>query len=106
MPLVGFGGQTTYPLGSKKLSMRVGDKDNSRIVVVDIPMAYNVILGRPTLGAIKTVIAPYFLLMQFKLDDDGRVRALYGDQKMAHECYYVGLKSLGRKDECPLAKTS
>jgi len=34
--------------------------------------------------------------MRFELDD-GKVGKLYGDQKMAHECYYVSLKSLGRK---------
>jgi len=53
MPLLGFGRHTTYPVGMKKLLVRVGDKDNSRTVdvnflVVDIPMAYNVILGCPT----------------------------------------------------------
>ena len=50
--------------------MRVGDKDNARTVdvtflVVDYPMTYNVILGRPTLSAIKAIITPYLLLMQF-----------------------------------------
>ena len=44
VPLVRFGGQTTYPLGTNKLSTRVGDKENSRTVdvsflVVDILMA-------------------------------------------------------------------
>jgi len=97
-------------LGTKKLLVRVGDKDNLRTVdvnflVVDIPMAYNVILGRPTLSAIKAIIAPYLLLMWFELDKD-RVGKLYGDKKMACECYYVSLKSLGRKDETPSAKAS
>ena len=105
MPLVGFGGQTTYPLGTKKLLVRVGDKDNLRTVdvnflVVDILIAYNVILGCPTLSAIKTFIAPYLLLMEFEVDDS-QVRKFYGDQKMARECYYVSLKSFGRKDEPP-----
>jgi len=47
-------------------------------------MAYNVILGRPTLTAIKTVTTPYLLLMQFELDD-GRVGKIFGDQTMVHE---------------------
>jgi len=38
------------------------------------------------------------LLIQFELDDGG-VGKLYGDQKMAIECYYVSLKSLGKKAE-------
>jgi len=104
MPLVVFGGHTTYPVETKKLSIRVGDKGNSRTVdvnflVLDIPVAYNVILGRPTLEEIKVVITPY-LLMQFELDD-GQVGKLYGDQNTACECYYVSLKSLGRKGETP-----
>jgi len=63
-------------------------------LMVDISMTYNVIIGRPTLSAVKAVIAPYLLLMQFELDD-GRVGKLFGDQRMARECYYVSLKSLG-----------
>jgi len=43
--------------------------------------------------------------MQFELDN-GRVGKLFGDQRMAHECYYVSLKSLRRKDEASLAESS
>ena len=67
-PLVGFEGQPTYPVEMKRLSVRIGEKDNSRTVdvnflVVDVPMAYNVIIGRPILIMVKAVIAPYLLLM-------------------------------------------
>ena len=63
-PWVGFGGQHIYPVGVKKLRVRVGEKDNSRTVddnflVVDVPMAYNVIIGHPTLSVLKAVVAPY-----------------------------------------------
>jgi len=52
----------------KRLSVRIEEKDNSRTVdvnflVVDVPMAYNVIIGRPILIMVKAVIAPYLLLM-------------------------------------------
>ena len=72
-------------------------------LVVDVPMAYNVIIGRPTLSVLKAVVAPYLLLMQFELDNGG-VGKLFGDQKMARECYYVSLKSLGRKEEASVAE--
>ena len=70
-PLIGFGGQPHLPSRMKRMSVRIGEKDNSRTVdvnflVVDIPMAYNVIVGRPTLKMVKAVIAPYLLLMQFR----------------------------------------
>ncbi|KAJ8434686.1 hypothetical protein Cgig2_030256 [Carnegiea gigantea] len=63
----------------------------------DILLTYNIILGCLTLNAIKTVLAPSLLLIQFELDD--KVKKFYGDQKMVRECYYVSLKSLGRKEE-------
>ena len=60
-PLVGFGGQPTYPVGMKKLVVQIGEKDNSRTVdvtflVVDVPMVYNVIIGRPTLSLNLTMV--------------------------------------------------
>ncbi|KAJ8451504.1 LOW QUALITY PROTEIN: hypothetical protein Cgig2_018138 [Carnegiea gigantea] len=58
----------------------------------------NTTQGRPTLNAVNAVVTPYLLLVQFELDD-GKVGKLYEDQKMVRECYYVSLKSLGRKEE-------
>jgi len=37
--------------------------------VVNVPTAYNVILGRPTLDKVKAAIAPYLLQLQFEADD-------------------------------------
>ncbi|KAJ8453102.1 hypothetical protein Cgig2_014865 [Carnegiea gigantea] len=48
-------------------------------------------------------MTPYLLLIQFELDDK-KVGKLYKDQKMARECYYLSLKSLGRKEEPPYRK--
>ncbi|KAJ8439076.1 LOW QUALITY PROTEIN: hypothetical protein Cgig2_018470 [Carnegiea gigantea] len=67
--------------------------------------AYNVILGQPTLNVIKVVVASYLLLIQFELNDQ-KVGKLYGEQKMARECYYVSLKSFGRKEEPPIGEMS
>jgi len=63
-PIVGFRGQAMYSLGSKRLLVWVGDKQNSQtleanFLVVDISMPYNVILGCPTLIAIKAIVASY-----------------------------------------------
>ena len=83
--------------------MRNGDKESSRIVetnflIIDIPMAYNVILKLSTLNVIKIIVPPYLLLIQFELDDGG-VGKFYVDQKMARKCDHVSLKSLRRKKE-------
>jgi len=53
-PILGFGGQGVNPMGMIRLSVRFGDKTKSKslevgFLVIDVPMAYNVILGRPTL---------------------------------------------------------
>ena len=53
--------------------------------MVDVLIAYNVILGLSTLNVIRVVVAPHLLLIQFELDDE-KVGKLYGDQKMANEC--------------------
>ncbi|KAJ8419387.1 hypothetical protein Cgig2_034105 [Carnegiea gigantea] len=51
-----------------------------------------------TLSNVKSVVTHYLLLIQFELND-GKVGTLYKDQKMARECYYMSLKSLGMKKE-------
>jgi len=56
------------PLGTKKLSTRVEGKESSQTIgvnflMVDIHMAYNVILGQPNLSAIKAVVPSCLLLM-------------------------------------------
>jgi len=52
-PILGFRGQEVNPTGMILLPLRFGDKAKSRnsevdFLAVDIPTAYNVILGRPT----------------------------------------------------------
>jgi len=63
-PLLGFGGQEVNPTGMIRLLLCFGDKLKGRnlevdFLVIDVPMAYNVILGCPTLHKVKVVITPY-----------------------------------------------
>jgi len=56
------------------LPLPFGDKLKARnlevdFLVVDVPTAYNVILGRPTLHKVKAVITSYLLQLQFEVDD-------------------------------------
>ncbi|KAJ0962231.1 hypothetical protein J5N97_030059 [Dioscorea zingiberensis] len=52
--------------------------------------SYNVILGRPTLNALKAVISTYHLLLKFPTESgSGEVR---GDQPLARQCYIATLK--------------
>ncbi|KAJ8443573.1 hypothetical protein Cgig2_020660 [Carnegiea gigantea] len=76
-------------MGMIHLLLCFGDKAKVRSIevdflIVDAPMAYNVILGWPTLHKAKAVIASYLLRLQFKANDRS-VRKLQGDQRTARE---------------------
>jgi len=97
-PILGSSGQEVNPTGMIGLPVCFGDKIKSKnlkvdFLVIDVPTAYNVILGRPTLHRVKAVIAPYLIQLQFKADDSG-VGEIRGDQRMAWECYLVSIRTL------------
>lgn len=88
-PILGFGGQELNPIGIVHLPLCFGNKTKARnldvdFLVVNVPMTYNVILGRPTLHKVKVVIVSYLLELQFKADN-GCVDKLQGDQRAARE---------------------
>ncbi|XP_048493461.1 uncharacterized protein LOC125494009 [Beta vulgaris subsp. vulgaris] len=90
-PLIGFGGGSVYPLGYVKLAVRLGERGKGRslpvdFLVVDTPLPYNAIMGRPTMNKIKAAISVYQLLLQYETDD-GQVGKIYGDQQTTRECY-------------------
>jgi len=69
--------------GMIRLLVHFGNKLRSKnlevdFFIVDVPTAYNVILGRPTLHKVKAIIAPYLLQLQFEADD-GSVGEIHGD---------------------------
>jgi len=71
------------PTGMIHLQVRFGDKTKSKslevdLLLVDVPTAYNVILGQPTLHKVKAVIAPCLLQLQFEADG-GSIGEMQGD---------------------------
>ena len=57
--------------------------------MVDCPLSYNVIIGRPTLNRWKATTSTYCPKVKFLIDNgDGKVR---GDQILARECYQAVL---------------
>ena len=81
--LIGFWGNSVYPVGSITLPTRMGEKGKGRslpidFLVVDIPFPYNIIMGRPTLNKAKAAISTNQLLMQFETDD-GKVGKIQGE---------------------------
>ncbi|KAL0458687.1 UNVERIFIED_CONTAM: hypothetical protein Slati_0495900 [Sesamum latifolium] len=56
-----------------------------KFLVVDVPSAYNVILGRPTLTAFQAVISIYH--MKIKFPTPGGVGEVQGDHLQSRKCY-------------------
>ena len=93
--LRGFSGEKVLPLGSIQLVLTLGDPPcqattTTRFLVVDAPSAYNMLLGRPSLNAIKTIPSAYHMMIKFPTTSGvGMVR---GDQRVARECYSASMK--------------
>ena len=93
--LRGFSGEKVLPLGLIQLVLTLGDPPcqattTVRFLIVDVPLAYNVLLGRPSLNAIKAIPSAYHMVIKFPTANGlGMVR---GDQRVAMECYSASMK--------------
>ncbi|KAL0445095.1 UNVERIFIED_CONTAM: hypothetical protein Slati_2232200 [Sesamum latifolium] len=68
--LYGFAGEVVHPRGIISLPLTLGIGPIRRtcmlkFLVVDVPSAYNVILGRPTLNAFQAMISTYHMKIKF-----------------------------------------
>ena len=93
-PIVNFSGDKVYPKGIVMLTITVGIhlRQLTRqldFLVVDCPLSYNVIIGRPTLNRWKAATSTYYLKVKFPIDNG--VGEVKGDQVLARECYQVVL---------------
>ena len=61
-----------------------------KFLIVDAPSAYNMLLGRPSLNAIKAIPSAYHMMIKFPTT--GGVGMVRGDQRMARECYSASMK--------------
>ena len=93
--LRGFSGEKVLPLGSIHLVLTLGDPPcqattTTRFLIVDAPSAYNMLLGRPSLNAIKFIPSAYHMMIKFPtVNGVGIVRR---DQRVARECYSASMK--------------
>ena len=93
--LRGFSREKVLPLGSIQLVLTLGDPScqatmTIRFLIVDAPSAYNMLLGRPSLNAIKAILSAYHMVMKFPtINGVGMVR---GDRRVARECYSTSMK--------------
>ena len=83
------------PLGSIQLVLTLGDPPCQattvvRFLIVDAPSAYNMLLGRPSLNAIKVIPSAYHMMIKFPTTSG--VGMIRGDQRAARECYLASVK--------------
>ena len=61
-----------------------------KFLIVDAPSAYNRLLGRPSLNAIRAIPSAYHMVIKFPMDNG--VGMVQGDQLVARECYLASMK--------------
>ena len=93
--LRGFSGEKVLPLGSIQLVLTLGDPPcqattTVKFLIVDAPSSYNMLLGRPSLNAIKAIPSAYHMMIKFPTT--GGVGMVQGDQRVARECYSASMK--------------
>ncbi|GMN60403.1 hypothetical protein TIFTF001_029494 [Ficus carica] len=91
------------------LPVTVGDGSEraTRMVeflVVDRPLVNNIILGKPTLNALKAVVSTYHLAMKFPTSNGDEV--FRGNQERARKCYMEDVSKLCRKAPQPAIVTT
>ena len=90
-----FSGERVLPLGSIQLVLTLGDPPcqattTVRFLIMDAPSTYNILLGRPSLNAIRAIPSTYHMVLKFPTANGaGMVR---GDQRIARECYSALMK--------------
>ncbi|XP_073106888.1 uncharacterized protein [Elaeis guineensis] len=104
-PLVGFTGDAVPVEGVITLTVAVGRYPRQsralvNFLVVKAPSAYNAILGRPDLNALRAIVSTYHLKLKFPTNQGvGEVR---GDQALARRCYNIALQRSDQFDLCPV----
>ena len=84
------------PLGSIQLVLTLGDPPCQattavRFLIVDAPpSAYNILLGRPSLNAVRAIPSAYHMVIKFPTKNG--VGMIRGNQRIAKECYSASMK--------------
>ncbi|XP_057246822.1 uncharacterized protein LOC130589554 [Beta vulgaris subsp. vulgaris] len=100
-PVIGFTGASVVPEGTIKLVVKLGEGRHSRdliveFLVVDVPAAYNAIIGRPLIHDAQAVVSTYHLTMVYT-SNDGNPEKLWGNQESTRACYLTALKHSDHK---------
>ncbi|XP_065050290.1 uncharacterized protein LOC135680338 [Musa acuminata AAA Group] len=97
--LTGFTGESISPLGAIVLPLTLGEAPRTKTVmttflVVDLPTAYNAILGCPTLNKLRALISTYHRIVKFSTR--AGVGEAKGSPRESRRCYLIAI-SLHKK---------
>ncbi|XP_009405170.2 uncharacterized protein LOC103988354 [Musa acuminata AAA Group] len=92
--LTGFTGDSISPLGAVTLPLTLGAPPRTKMVmstflVVDLPTAYNAILGRPTLNKIRAVVSTYHQTVKFPTHTG--IGEVWGSPRESRQCYLMAV---------------
>ena len=93
--LKGFSEEKVLPLGSLQPVLTLGDPPcqatrTIKFLIVEAPSAYNMLLGRPSLNAIRAIPSADHMVVKFPTENGvGKAR---GDQRIAREFYLGSMK--------------
>ncbi|KAL0403758.1 UNVERIFIED_CONTAM: hypothetical protein Sradi_2016600 [Sesamum radiatum] len=104
--LYGFAGEVVHPRGMVSLPLTMGRGTTRKtcllkFLVMDVPSAYNVILGRPMLNTFQAVVSTYH--MEIKFPTLGEIGEVQGDPLQSRRCYVEAVRK-GQKrnvDDAP-----
>ncbi|XP_010695402.2 uncharacterized protein LOC104908050 [Beta vulgaris subsp. vulgaris] len=100
-PVIGFTRASVVPEGTIKLAVKLGEGAHSKdllveFLVVNVPAAYNAIIGRPLIHDAQAVVSTYHLTMVYT-SNDGNPEKLRGNQESARSCYLTTLRHSDHK---------
>ncbi|GKD33903.1 reverse transcriptase domain-containing protein [Tanacetum coccineum] len=105
--LIGFSGETIWPLGQIALLVKIGDEVHSisawmNFMVIRSPSQHNAIIGRPGIRKICAVPSTAHGMLKFPVED-GTV-TLQSSRVIPMECAMISGPKKGRKELCSLLK--
>ncbi|XP_058092613.1 uncharacterized protein LOC131239070 [Magnolia sinica] len=94
-PLHGFTGKRVISEGVISLPVTTGEGQHQATLMVDflvvnVSSLHNIILGRPSLNAMRAVVSVFHLMMKFPAEDG--TGYLRGEQREAPRCYAIAVK--------------
>ncbi|KAF2554830.1 hypothetical protein F2Q68_00016449 [Brassica cretica] len=103
-PLASYEGKSIQSLGITLLTTRTHDLElKTKFTVVDHPMPFDAIVGRPWLHQMRAVPSVYHQCVKF-LSPTGE-KTILGSQKQARACYMSEFRKMLQKEEnIPLAR--